>query len=71
MSEPGPSADALAARVAELLASASIEVAPSEHADLQAVAEALPADSCVYVASPGHRPLAETRSGETENCVTS
>jgi len=60
MSEPGPSADALAARVAELLASASIEVAPSEHADLRAVAEALPADSCVYVASPGHRPLAET-----------
>jgi methylenetetrahydrofolate reductase (NADPH) len=60
MSEPGPSVDALAARVAELLASASIEVAPSEHADLRAVAEALPADSCVYVASPGHRPLAET-----------
>jgi methylenetetrahydrofolate reductase (NADPH) len=60
MSEPRASADALAVRAAELLASASIEVAPSEHADLQAVAEALPADSCVYVAAPGHRPLAET-----------
>ena len=60
MSEPGPSADALATRVAELLASASIEVAPSEHADLRAVAEALAADSCIYVAAPGHRPLSET-----------
>ena len=60
MSESSPSADALAVRAAELLASASIEVAPSEHADLRAVGEALPADSCVYVAAPAHRPLAET-----------
>jgi methylenetetrahydrofolate reductase (NADPH) len=60
MSEPRASADALAVRAAELLASASIEVAPSEHSNLWAVAEALPADSCVYVAAPGHRPLAET-----------
>jgi methylenetetrahydrofolate reductase (NADPH) len=50
----------LASDGADLAAGASIEIAPHEHADLHAVAEWLPADSCVYVPAPAHRPLAET-----------
>lgn len=60
MSDPFPKPADAAASAAELAVAASIEIAPHEHADLAAVAEVLPADCCVYVPAPGHRPLSET-----------
>jgi methylenetetrahydrofolate reductase (NADPH) len=46
----------------ELIANASIEIAPREHAVIDRVAEVLPAHTCVYVPAPAKRPLAETLS---------
>ena len=51
---------AVTARRAELIASASMEIAPRERAGIEQVAEALPVNTCIYVPSPTKRPLAET-----------
>jgi methylenetetrahydrofolate reductase (NADPH) len=45
---------------AELIANASIEIAPRERAEITAVAAALPVNTCIYVPAPARRPLAET-----------
>jgi methylenetetrahydrofolate reductase (NADPH) len=45
---------------ADLVANASIEIAPREHTEIAGVAEALPVNSCIYVPAPAKRPLAET-----------
>ena len=44
----------------ELIANASIEIAPRERANIAAVAAALPVNTCIYVLAPAGRPLAET-----------
>ena len=44
----------------ELVANASIEIAPRERAEIERVAEALPVNTCIYVPAPSKRPLAET-----------
>ncbi len=46
--------------LADLLANASIEIAPRERDTIAQVAEALPVNTCVYVPAPAARPLAET-----------
>lgn len=46
--------------LAELLANASIEIAPRERAQITDVAEALPVHTGIYVPAPASRPLAET-----------
>ena len=62
--EPAAGADAatpaVRACLAELTANASIEIAPRERAEIGAVAEALPVNTCLYVPAPAARPLAET-----------
>ena len=45
---------------AELLANASIEIAPRAVVDIAAVAQALPVNACIYVSAPASRPLSET-----------
>ena len=45
---------------AELLANASIEIAPRAAVDIAAVAQALPVNACIYVSAPASRPLSET-----------
>jgi methylenetetrahydrofolate reductase (NADPH) len=49
-----------AGALAELLANASIEIAPRERAQMAQIAEALPAESGIYVPAPKLRPLSET-----------
>ena len=44
----------------ELIANASIEMAPRELGEIAAVAQALPVGSCIYVPAPAKRPLGET-----------
>lgn len=48
------------ARQAELIANASMEIAPRERAGIEQVAEALPSNTCIYVPAPASRPLGET-----------
>ena len=54
------SAHDLSEALSELLSNASIEIAPREHKEIDAVAEALPVNTCIYVSAPASRPLAET-----------
>ena len=49
-----------AARCSDLVANASIEIAPRERQHIAAVAQALPVGSCIYVPAPAKRPLSET-----------
>jgi methylenetetrahydrofolate reductase (NADPH) len=51
---------AVRARQGELLANASIEIAPRERAGMADIAEALPVNTGIYVPAPASRPLAET-----------
>lgn len=51
---------ALPQAFADLIANASIEIAPRECSEIAAVADALPANACIYVPAPARRPLAET-----------
>ena len=46
--------------LADLMANASIEIAPRERGNIAQVAQALPVNTCVYVPAPASRPLAET-----------
>ena len=55
-----PPIDAEASAFAELVANASIEIAPRERAEIERVAEVLPVNTCIYVPAPSKRPLAET-----------
>ena len=52
----------LSAAFGELLANASIEIAPRERAEIERVAAVLPVNTCIYVSAPAARPLAETRA---------
>ena len=56
----GPLADGVSAAFADLIANASIEIAPRERAEIERVAEVLPVNTCIYVPAPANRPLAET-----------
>ena len=47
-------------RFADLIANASLEIAPREHAQIAGVAQALPVNTCIYVPAPATRPLSET-----------
>ena len=55
-----PGFNAAGTAYAELLANASIEIAPRAAVDIAAVAQALPVNACVYVSAPAARPLSET-----------
>ena len=44
----------------ELVANASIEIAPRERAEIERVAEELPVHTCIFVPVPAKQPLAET-----------
>ena len=55
-----PTATGAGSAFAELIANASIEIAPREHTEIAAVAEVLPVNSCIYVPAPAKRPLAES-----------
>ena len=50
----------MATTFAELIANASLEIAPRERSIIGVVADALPVNSCIYVPAPAQRPLAET-----------
>ena len=50
----------LPAAFGELIANASIEIAPRACADIKAVADVLPVNTCIYVPAPAQRPLSET-----------
>ena len=52
--------ESAASAFGELIANASIEIAPRERAEIDRVAEALPVNSCLYVPAPAKRPLSET-----------
>lgn len=60
MPETATAAPGLTAAFSELLANASIEIAPRERAEIERVAEVLPVNTCIYVPAPAARPLAET-----------
>lgn len=51
---------ALTTVLGDLVANASIEIAPRERAEIATVADALPVNTCIYVPAPAKRPLAET-----------
>lgn len=48
------------AALGELIANASIEIAPRGCGDITAVADLLPVNTCIYVPAPAQRPLSET-----------
>ena len=56
----GSLADGVTTAFADLIANASIEIAPRERAEIERVAEVLPVNTCIYVPAPANRPLAET-----------
>ena len=58
--QAGSLADGVTTAFADLIANASIEIAPRERAEIERVAEVLPVNTCIYVPAPANRPLAET-----------
>ena len=60
MSATATPTEELPSAFSELIANASIEIAPRERAGIDRVAEALPVNTCIYVPAPARRPLAET-----------
>ena len=53
-------AEATPSALRELVANASLEIAPRERAGIANVAKSLPVNTCVYVPAPAKRPLLET-----------
>ena len=60
MTATGTATQGATTAFSELIVNASIEIAPRERAEMEHVAEALPANTCIYVPAPTARPLAET-----------
>lgn len=59
MPDTVPSSPGVPSTLGELIANASIEIAPRERAEIAAVAAALPVNTCIYVPAPARRPLSE------------